>query len=495
MPATRVETCYQSMLNTLVNIKPFKFYFINFAIALFACLLSGCGLEKYFPKPINSQATTAKIIAKTPTSANFKSYLIKQGYKEVDLPFASWGLDELTLNALYFHPNLTVAKAQIALAQAELETAGLRTNPTLNVNSANNSRANSALSPWAFGFNIEIPIITNNKREISIDKAKQLVEAARLTVADTAWQLRHQIAIDLLLYQQNLAQTSLLQNELTIQDDLLSRLKKRVDIGLQSNTELLDATILQQKTVFALQNVQTKQEELIAILAADAGLTLPEFKKIKLQIPDINETINQQIIKITALNTINIANTASPLQEKALLNRIAIRKSLANYAAAEAAVQLEVAKQIPDFSISPGYAFELGDKVWSLGFSSLLNLLKNNPTLINQAIKLRDIEGAQFELLQHTVIAEVTTVQAQYQANQNRLKEAEKQLNLQQTFLQKLQKQLDAGLIDKVVFVQSKLNQQLALQQIQNAQFDLLNSAILLENVMQYPLFTDFKMP
>jgi outer membrane protein, heavy metal efflux system len=449
----------------------------------------GCAKEKYVAKPIEPTQVAAKILAKSTQSADFKSYLIKQGYAESELPFTSWGLDELTLSALYHHPKLSVAKAQMALAEAELQSAAVKTNPTINTDIARSNRANDAVKPWSLGLNVEIPIETGNKRAIKIEQAQHNLEIAQLNIADVAWQLRQQIALDLHVYQQNLATISLLKNELQIQDDLLGRLQKRMDAGLQSSTELLEAKILQQKTVFALQNAQTQTEELLSILAADTGLTLAEFKKVTLKQLDVEQTLNQQNAAINALNQ------PKNLQEKALLNRIAIRKSLAKYAAAEANIKLEVAKQTPDFSLSPGFAFDYGDKIWSLGFSTLLNLLQKHPTLINEATKLREIEGAQFELLQHEVISELATTLAQYKANETRLLDAKNQLSAQQNVQQKLQIQLAAGLVDKVVLVQAKLNEQLALQQIQNAQFDLLKSAMMLENVMQYPLFSGFKIP
>jgi outer membrane protein, heavy metal efflux system len=463
--------------------------FLLVFLAGLTSLTTGCAKEKYVAKPIQSTQVSAKIVAKSPVSADFKAYLVKLGYAENTLPFQSWGLDELTLSALYHHPKLNVAKAQMALAEAELQSAAIKANPTVNADIARSNRKNDAVKPWSLGLNVEIPIETGNKRAIKMEQAQFNVEAAQLDVAEAAWQLRQQLALDLHEYHKNLAAISLLQNELQIQDDLLGRLQKRMDIGLQGSTELLEAKIVQQKSVFALQNAQSKSEELLAVLAADAGLTLAEFKKISLKPLNLDETLNQQTATLAALEAEN------NLQQKALLNRIALRKSLAKYAAAEANIKLEVAKQTPDFSLSPGFAFDYGDNIWSLGISSLLNLLQKHPTYINEATKLREIEGAQFELLQHEVISELSTSLSQYKANQTRLADAKNQLSIQKNYQQKLQKQLDAGLVDKVVVVQAKLNEQLALQQIQNAQFDVLKSAIMLENVMQYPLYSSFKLP
>src|SRR6187551_3208285 len=131
-------------------------------------LLAACAKEKYQAKPIDQQQTTAKIFAKNPLSADFKVYLIKQGYKENELPFTSWGLNELTLSALYHHSRLDVAKAQLALANASIETAGLRPNPTLNGSIAHSDQANEDIRPWAYGLSVDIPIETANKRQIRI---------------------------------------------------------------------------------------------------------------------------------------------------------------------------------------------------------------------------------------------------------------------------------------------------------------------------------------
>ena len=56
---------------------------------------------------------------------------------------------------------------------------------------------------------------------------------------------------------------------------------------------------------------------------------------------------------------------AAALQTTALLNRLDIRIALEKYAAAESKLKLELAKQYPDLVISPGYAFEFGDNIWS----------------------------------------------------------------------------------------------------------------------------------
>lgn len=464
---------------------PSKFIISSLSLGLVClCLLSACAKEKYQAKPIEPAQITAKLINKDINDAGFKAYLIKQGYQESKLPFSSWGLKELTLCALYYHSKLDVAKAQLALAVTNLETAGLKNSVILSGNLARSNQANGDIRPWAYGLNVEIPIETANKRNIRIEEAQHLVEVARIDVAETAWQLRSQIAADLLRFHENSAQIQALSKELTQKDALLKIIEKRMQLGELSSNEFHAAKLQYQKTLFSLNTEQVKTSEIIAALASDVGLTQEKFSQLVVKSVDVDTSLTEQAsyFKLSSKNK---------LQESALLNRLDIRRSLEKYAAAEAKIKLEVAKQTPDISLTPGFAFEFGDKVWSLGFSTLLNLLNKHPTLIQEATRLREIEGAQFEALQATIIGELDQQLAKYEASAQQLNKLKEQQVAQSAFDKKIQKQFDAGLIDKLELTQHQLNASLLEQQLVVAQFNLLNTGLSIENMMQRPLFDD----
>jgi outer membrane protein, heavy metal efflux system len=458
---------------------------------LLASLFTGCAKEKYVAKPISAQQTSAKFFAKDPLSSDFKAYLVKQGYKADEIPFKSWGLKELTASALYHHSKLDVAKAQLGLANAQLESAGLQQNLTLNGSLARSNQANGDIRPWSYGLNVEIPIETAGKREIKIEEAQHLTEVARIDVADAAWQLRSQVSKDLLRYHENIAQQTLLQQQIDQHNAIVNMLEKRVAIGVLSNTEVIASKLLMQTKKDALTAEQAKSEEILANLATDAGLTLEKFKQIPISNLEIESTLSEhaEILKIDAAKNLQTRN----LQESALLNRLDIRRSLENYAAAEANIKLEVAKQTPDISITPGFIFDFGDKIWSLGFSSLLNLLNTNQlntsqTLIAEAIQLREIEGAQFEALQAKVIGDLSAANARFDAAQQNLAKAKQQQAAQQVYMQKLNKQFAAGALDKLELTQASLLAKLADAQIVSSQFDALSAANELEDLLQMPL-------
>jgi len=460
-----------------------------FLSVLLCCVLSSCATQEQAAKPLDSQAITAKILEKDPNGEAFQEYLIQRGYAKERLPLKEWGLDELTLCALYYHTALFVAKEQQALAELAVKSAGLKSKPSINAEIAHSNLKNDDLKPWAFGLSVDIPVATNNKRVISVEKAEQQLAAAQLDVAEVAWQLRQQLATELLNYHQNQLERSLLEEALATQTMITAMLEKRVNAGIASKTELSNVNLMTLKTEHALRENHAQEALIKARLAADTGLTLEQFSAIKIKPISIDSTIAKQT------NILSANNVAKTLQQDALLNRIDIRRAIAEYAAAEAEIRLEVAKLTPDITLSPGIFFDFGDTIWSLGFSSLFNSLNKNTIFLEQATQLREIEGKQFEHLQAQTIAAISQAQVRYQTATQTREQAEQQLSKQLTQMQKVQKQFDAGLIGKVELKRFALNSIVAKEQLLASKLNLIRSAIAIEDVMQKPLYTSFSMP
>lgn len=455
---------------------------------LLGLLIAGCATEQPV-KSLNSEHITKSLLAKDATSPLFKQYLIEQGYAENQLPLNEWGIDELTLCALFFHTKLDVAKQELALSYLAIETAGIKNNPSIDGTFARSGQENEDISPWSYGLSVNIPIETTKKSALKIEKAEKNLVVARMNVAETAWQLRHQIATDFIAYHQTLAEMQLLQQEIDIQDNIINMLEKRVNTGIASKTELSNASLLAIKTKHALNIKEGQLSQMKVKLAADVGLSLEKFELIKIKPLSIESTLPQQS------QLLNAPLESKALQEQALLNRIDIRRSIAKYAVAETEIKLKVAQQTPDIVLSPGYMFEFGDKIWSLGFSSLLNMLHKNTALIEEAKQLRAIEGAQFENLQAEIIAKITQAHTRYLAAKQITDQAEIELSQQIALEKKMQKQFDAGLIGKLDLSKHASNTLVAKQQLITSQFTLLQIANQIEDVMQKPLYSTFKMP
>lgn len=463
------------------------------SLSIFCGLISSCATEKYVAKPLDPQVVNAKISNKDISNTAFNAYLIKQGYSAADLPFQFWGLNELTLAALYFNPKLDVAKAQLALADTAIDTANQRQNPTLGGSLDRSNQANEDISPWAYGLTVDIPVETANKRTIRVENAQHLRDSAELDVAEIAWQLRSQIAKDLIAYHENIALQQQLSRELTAHNSIVNMLEKRFTLGLIDSSTLNNAKLMQQKIRIMANTLPMQLIEIRAALAADTGLSIEKLNAMPIKPMDVDGVLTQQseLLNQENLNqpNSNQQNQFKTLQQNALLNRLDIRRSLAKYAAAEAKIKLEVAKQTPDITLTPGYMFEFGDRIWSLGFSSLLNLLNKNQTLIAEATQLREVEGAQFEVLQTKIISDLNLAYAQLTTALQNIQQTQSQVDNQTLQQRQVQKQLDAGLTDRLTVTQQSLSYLSAEQQLLSLKFSCLRTLVVIEDLMQRPIY------
>lgn len=450
-----------------------------FVFLLVVSHLGGCNQIQYRAEPISIEQTIQKLQQKSPTSLGFETYLIEQGYPKERIPVSQWDLELLTYSALYHHSALDVAKSQLALAQANVNLAAQK--PPLGVGGKIGlaDRRNDDISPWVFNLTVEIPIITANKVEIRLEEAEQQLEVARLEVANKAWQLRQQLVLDMIDYEENQRNIDWLTQLVDTQAQLVAIVEKRLALGLVSTTELAGLSIELQKRQNLLIAEQTKTQAIVAKIASDAGLDLKQFKPTFIARTDVKSLSEMQ------KEAINV----SPLQQMALFNRVDIRSALASYAAAEAKLKLEIAKQTPDISLLPSYVFELGDQMITLGLNTLFGFI--NPqqiALIHQAEHLRSVEAARFEALQATVIANLSNTLAVHAASLEKLKQLHTSKNLEQAQLAKVAKQFDAGMVDRLALTLAKQTFISVSQQHEIAQLELLRIQANLENVIQKPL-------
>ena len=119
------------------------------------------------------------------------------------------------------------------------------------------------------------------------------------------------------------------------------------------------------------------------------------------------------------------ALTSADARGVALRTRADILGALADYAAAEDDLQLEVARQYPDLHLGPGYAWNngnAGDDRWSLGLSLELPILDQNQGPIAEAEARRKLAAAKFVELQSQVIGEIDRAVAGWRVAREQLK-------------------------------------------------------------------------
>jgi outer membrane protein, heavy metal efflux system len=81
------------------------------------------------------------------------------------------------------------------VAKGQETAAAERPNPTVGVTPGFDSTTGygAPISPWIVTAALNLPLETAGKRGYRMAQAQYLSEAARLQIAQTAWQLRHQV--------------------------------------------------------------------------------------------------------------------------------------------------------------------------------------------------------------------------------------------------------------------------------------------------------------
>lgn len=360
-------------------------------------------------------------------------------------PPSEWGLDQLTLAAIYFHPGLDVARAQWAVAQAGVKTAGGRPNPTVSVTPEYNVNAATGVSLWAPAISFDVPLETAGKRRHRLTRAAHLAEAARLQVFNQVWQTRAQLRTALTDYTALTSRLASFRSRVELQEQIVLLLEQRRAAGAVSANEVATARIALSKWRTELAAAQSRLDQARAAIAAAVGLPVKSLAGFEFRFDLDAETSAARV------------TDAAELRRVALQQRADIRAALAEYAASQAALQLEIAKQWPDVHLNPGYQWDQEESKWSLGLSIELPVLNQNQGPIAEATARRVEAAARFTALQAKVIAELDRAEVAWRSAQEQLQQTNELLTAQAQQVSRLEAAQAAGGADRLDIATARL--------------------------------------
>ena len=442
------------------------------ALSCTLVLLAGCAFQKYHAAPLAPEQTAASLEARTLADPGLRQYMAETTQMPPSAwPISRWNLPDLTLAAFYYNPSLRVARAQVAQAEAAIVTARARPNLTT---SGDVGGETAPESPWIAGFVGSLPIETAGKRPRRITAAERTADSMRWNLAVTAWKVRAQLRGALLEYTSASRSLALLQKEERLRAEQTLLLEQRLAVGMIPRPELDAARIQHTQAVLAATVADTRLEQAQAALAAAIGVPVSGLKDVNLAWPDFDNPAT------------SITRTA--IQQDAVLNRLDIQQALAEYAASEAALRLQIARQYPDFNIGPDYAYEEGAHLFSVVLGLALPVFDRNQGPIAEAKARRERMAAQFLAVQAAGIAHSEQALAKYDAAQKQLSQVRQLLQQSRAQEQAAQTALRAGEGDRLALTGAQLQLAVtavaelnAISAVQQALGDL-------ENAVQRPL-------
>ncbi|HTV42019.1 MAG TPA: TolC family protein [Candidatus Sulfotelmatobacter sp.] len=386
-------------------------------------LLSGCAA--YHSRPISPEKTASDFDARSLIGQDLRAYL-ETNHLAGPWPRESWDLRALTLVAFYYSPAFAEARETWAAAQAAEITAGQRPNPSFSVIPAYDSGVPGSPTPWIVTATFDVPIETAGKRGKRMAEAEHLAEAARWDFISVAWQTRSKVRAALLNLYAARDNESLLTGQTLAESNVVRLLEGQHAAGSVSDYEVTQARVTLETTQLARQDAVGQAGQARAALAGALGLPLRALDGVK--------------FSFAALDQFPRDLTRPEIRRQALFNRADVRGALANYAASQAALQLEIANQYPDVHLGPGYAYNsgnAGDNEWQLGLTVTLPLLNHNQGPVAEAEARRSQAAAHFLSVQAAAVCEIDTALGGYNA-------ALKESAIAQSLRDDLRRQLDS---------------------------------------------------
>lgn len=447
---------------------------------LVVCLFAGC--TSYHAQPLVPEKELGRLESRRLDSVELRKFLEENSGGRLDhWPIQKWDFKRLLLASYYFHPDLEVARAQWHVAQAGILVAKGRPNPVVSGGPGYNFSAATGVTPWMPFGSLDVPVETSGKRGIRTALAEKNVESARWNYVQQAWQIRSRLRQTLLEYRMTRSRLNFLQQELEAQTKVVDLLKKRLEAGEISSVELISAKMPLKKIMAEVQTTQSGIEEKREQLAMAIGISRASLDGIKIDSDD------------KPMQTSHL--TTKKARIAALVGRADIRSALADYAASEEALRLEIAKQYPDVHFSPGYQYDQGENKWTFGLSVELPVINQNQGPIREAEAKRSLEKAKFLQLQSQVESQIDLAlnrlvqsQKQEQISKNLLK-----LSIQQTELEK--GRLRAGMSTQLELAQAEGDlASLRLMHSEN-EMSVCTALWALEDALQQPAdtFCDFE--
>ncbi|MDL2717678.1 MAG: TolC family protein [Acidobacteriota bacterium] len=390
-------------------------------------------------------------------------------------PLPSWDLSGLTLTALYYSPDLDVARARLAVVRAGAITAGARPNPSFAFSPE--FVANSGtLSPWILAFSFDIPIETLGKRGYRIDRARHLSEAAKLEMASTAWGVRSRLRAAMLDWWAADRRADIASRELALRENLVEALERRVEVGGASALDVGREHVARDQAELLVQGEQRRSREARARVAAAVGIPEGALEEVSVSFHSFETAVLPD------------EPSAGEIRAEALLGRADVRKSLAEYAAAESALRLEVARQYPDIHLGPGYKWNQGENHFIFGFSAELPIFNRNRGPIVEAEARRKEAEVGFSALQARVVGEADRAVAVYASSRREAETAEVLADRSGKNVDRVRAAFDAGELDRVALRTAEIELTTAARSRLDAILEVQKAAGLLDDVVQRPL-------
>lgn len=364
-------------------------------------VLAGC--QTYDPVPLDLPSHRADMVARLEAIEPVAAFAGRLAEREGTTPPRFDLADGLTVAegevlALFYNPDLRLARLEAGVALATAQNAGLWEDPEFGFDGA---EVFSPEGPFEYGLTLSLTIPVSGRLSVEKARARAAHEAELRRVVDLEWSTRANVRHAWAAWTAAEGRARLLDEAL----EQAQALGKVVD-SLESAGEL------------SRIEARTLRAELLR-MGSDLGRASLESIRARVELLALmGVSADAPIELVPALSAAAIADTGDPIQRLIEANTLlAVRR--AEYQTAEEALRLEVRKQYPDITIGGGYGNE-GDDRLLLGVSLPIPILNANRGGIAGARAKRDVARAAAEIAFERLAVELAITTAELESISSR---------------------------------------------------------------------------
>jgi outer membrane protein, heavy metal efflux system len=434
-------------------------------------MLAAC--THYQAAPIAPERSTDEFAARRLTAIPLRDELMRLMPQTITTwPPREWDRAELLAVALTQNPQLAVARAQVKAAQAHEITAAQPPNPDLTLQS---EYARNDAHPWLYGIDLNWLLRSPQRRRLDREIAALDTGNAQLQLMEQAWAVRNALAAALSEWESGRRRLLLLQRLAAAEDRLVALEKQRVDAGEDAPSELLPAE---------QARIQVEQEQADLRVAVD-GAQIAAAKALGLP-PQALDAVEFEWPEWGEPPPVEDAKRRET-REQALLSRADLGQAIGEYAAAESRLKLSIARQYPQFVLSPGYYWDHGIAKFpfDVGFTLPFD---GNRGEIAEARAGRELAGQRMLALQSVIYSDITAAERAERIARASTEAAERQLQSARHQQQFTDLGLRLGAADRQTQVAAQITTLRAELEVLQMRALLQNSRNTLEDVLHAPL-------
>jgi outer membrane protein TolC len=265
----------------------------------------------------------------------------------------------------------------------------------------------------------------------------------------------------------------LLATEVALREEELEKLGEQVRAGESSPFEVNQARLALNRARLARHDAETRAATARARLAAAVGVPVSALDGIDIDFSPFRSLP---------------PDPGASARRRALTHRADLLAALADYAGADAALRLEIARQYPDITLGPGYEFDQSENKWGLGFSLEIPVLNQNRGPVAEARARRKRLGKAFEARQATVFGEIEIARAAYRSARQKVALAEKLASDAKHACETTKAMVGAGELAPLEMTRRKIEAAAADLALEEAKIEARKAANDLEAAIQAPL-------